>query len=82
MSFQAYLDALETKSGRTPRELLALAAERGLQGPSTRSAPVIDWLRDDYGIGRGHAVALLHVIKRIDESGHLWLDGKESRPKP
>jgi hypothetical protein len=35
MSFQAYLDALEDKTGKTPDELLALAAERGY-GPATR----------------------------------------------
>ncbi|GAA4255064.1 DUF4287 domain-containing protein [Dactylosporangium darangshiense] len=95
MSFQAYLDALETKTGKTPRELLALAAERGLEGPATKAAPVVDWLRDDYGVGRGHAMALLHVIKNgpkiptkhvgttgahRDESDTLWLDGKATRP--
>jgi hypothetical protein len=95
MSFQAYLDALETKTGKTPRELLALAAERGLAGPSTKAAPVVDWLRDDYAVGRGHAMALLHVIKHgptistrhvgttgahRDESATLWLDGRATKP--
>ncbi len=29
MSFQAYLDAIETKTGKTPSELLAEASRRG-----------------------------------------------------
>ena len=38
MSFQAYLDNIETKTGKTPRELLALATERGYDAPATKSA--------------------------------------------
>lgn len=96
MSFQAYLDAIETKTDRTPRELLRTAAERGFAGPATKAGDVVDWLRTDYGLGRGHAMALVHVIKngpRIpathvgstgthrDESDTLWLDGRAARPK-
>src|SRR3954470_9671386 len=36
MSYQAYLDALETKSGRTPQQLLDEAADRGY-GPTTKA---------------------------------------------
>lgn len=95
MSFQAYLDAIEDKTGKTPRELLALAAERGMQGPDTKAATVIDWCKTEYGLGRGHAMALYHVIKNgstisarhvgttgthRDASETLWLDGKATRP--
>ena len=34
MSFQAYLDAIEKKTGRTPRQLLDEAIERGYQEPA------------------------------------------------
>ncbi|GAA3457768.1 DUF4287 domain-containing protein [Dactylosporangium matsuzakiense] len=63
MSFQAYIDALEIKTGMTPRALLAAAAARGFEGPQVKAAGVIEWLREDYGVGRGHAMALVHVIK-------------------
>ena len=33
MSFQAYLDALETRTGLTPRQLMAIAHEKGLDAP-------------------------------------------------
>lgn len=62
MSFQAYLDAIETKTGKTPAELVAAAHERGL-GPDTRATEIVHWLKDDYALGRGHAMALVHVIR-------------------
>jgi hypothetical protein len=62
MSFQAYLDAIEAKTGKTPAELVAAAHERG-HGPDTRATEIVQWLKEDYALGRGHAMALVHVIK-------------------
>ncbi|MBG0814925.1 DUF4287 domain-containing protein [Planomonospora sp. ID82291] len=95
MSFQAYLDTIEDRTGLTPREFIAMAEERGFDDPSTKAGVIIDWLKQDYGLGRGHAMALVHVIKNgpkidakhvgssgshRDESDVLWLDGKQNRP--
>ena len=89
MSYQAYLDALEAKTGRTPQQLLAEAAARGY-GPKTKAGEVVAWLAEDYGVGRGHAMALFGVLKNgptvpdqhvgstgphRDESKTLRLDG-------
>jgi hypothetical protein len=41
MSFQAYLDNIEDKTGKTPREFLELANERGY-GPTTKSGEIVD----------------------------------------
>ncbi len=62
MSFQAYLDAIETKTGKTPAELLDQAGERGYNA-ATKATVVMDWLKADYGLGRGHAMAFYHVLK-------------------
>ena len=62
MSFQSYLDAVEDKTGKTPNELLTEAAGRG-HGPKTKAGVVAEWLNSDYGVGRGHAMALFHVLK-------------------
>jgi len=95
MSFQAYLDSIEEKTGRTPREFIALAKERGYDDPATKAGVIVDWLKADYGLGRGHAMALVHVIKHgpkidakhvgtdgvhRDPSDTLWLDGKATKP--
>lgn len=94
MSFQAYLDSIEEKTGLTPRQFLALAAEKGF-GPDTKAAPILAWLADDFGLGRGHGMALVHIITKgprisdthvgtgtthSDPSNLLWLDGKDSNP--
>ena len=95
MSFQAYLDTIERKTGLTPRELLAKAKERGFDGAGVKAGDVVAWLAEEYGLGRGHAMALVHVIKNgpvapekhvgstgthRDESHTLWLDGAATRP--
>ena len=95
MSFQAYLDNIERNTGLTPREFMALANERGLNQPSVKSGEIVQWLKDDYDLGRGHAMALVHVIRNgakisekhvgtpgphRDETDTLWLDGIQHRP--
>ena len=95
MSFQAYLDAIEDKTGLTPRQLIAQAHERGHDDPATKAGVIVEWLKTEHDLGRGHAMALVHVIKNgpkidnkhvgstgthRDESDTLWLDGKATRP--
>lgn len=95
MSFQAYLDTIEDRTGLTPRQLVAIAHDKGLDGPAAKASGVVAWLKEDYGLGQGHAMALWHVIKNgpgidtkhvgttgthRDESATLWLDGKATRP--
>ena len=94
MSFQAYLDAVEDKTGHTPRRLIELAGERGFDA-TTKAGPILEWLKEDYGLGRGHGMAIVHVITKgpqistkhvgssgshRDESDTLWLDGKATNP--
>ena len=95
MSFQAYLDKIEDKTGLTPRQFVDLAHEKGLDAPEVKAQQIVDWLAADYDLGRGHAMALVHVIKKgpkidakhvgingthRDDSDTLWLDGQASRP--
>jgi hypothetical protein len=44
MSYQAYLDAIEAKTGKTPQQLLDEAERRGY-GPQAKAAIVVDWLK-------------------------------------
>ena len=93
MSYQAYLDALEAKTGKTPQQLIDEAKDRGY-GPETKAGIVVDWLEEEYGVGRGHAMALFGVLKNgpvapekhvgsagshRDESSTLRLDGIAAR---
>jgi len=96
MSFQAYLDAIEAKTGRTPRQLLDEAIARGYQQPGVKAGVIVQWLADEYGLGRGHAMAMVHVITKgpqisskhvgsdgvhRDETDTLWLDGVATKPQ-
>ncbi|WEJ34867.1 DUF4287 domain-containing protein [Devosia sp. SD17-2] len=95
MSFQAYLDAVETKTGKTPRQLLDIARAKGFDDPKIKAGEILDWLKTEYELGRGHGMAMVHVIKKgpeidikhvgtsgvhRDESNMLWLDGIANRP--
>ncbi|MHA4813908.1 DUF4287 domain-containing protein [Streptomyces aculeolatus] len=57
MSFQAYLDSIEDKTGLTPRQFIALAQERGFDDPATKAGEILAWLKDGYSLGRGHGMA-------------------------
>lgn len=96
MSFQAYLDTIEDRTGMTPRALLELAREHGLSETS-KAAEVVTWFKEDFELGRGHAMAFFHVLTKgpqisskhvgsegahRDASDTLWLDGKASNPNP
>ena len=93
MSFQAYLDNIEAKTGKTPNEFIAMAKEKGYDARETKAGTIVNWLKEDFGLGRGHAMALVHVIKHgaeisgkhvgragthRDESTMLRLGGKDS----
>lgn len=94
MSFQAYLDNIEQKTGKTPLEFIQLAKAKGLHGPDVKAGEVIAWLKEDFDLGRGHAMALVYVFKNgakidtkhvgsgtvhNDESDALFLDGIKNR---
>lgn len=93
MSFQAYLDAIELKTGKTPNEFIALAKQKGFDDSSIKAGVIVAWLAEDFHLGRGHAMALVHVIKHgaeisnkhvgttgvhRDDSTTLRLDGIQS----
>jgi hypothetical protein len=93
MSFQAYLDNIEAKTGKTPNDFIAMAKEKGFDSPATKASTIVAWLKQDFELGHGHAMALVHVIKNgakigdkhvnsggvhSDPSNTLKLDGKET----
>lgn len=96
MSFQAYLDAVEAKTGHTPRQIIDLAKAKGFDDPKVKAGPILEWLKSEFDLGRGHGMALVHVIKKgpeidmthvgtsgvhRDDSNMLWLDGVASKPQ-
>jgi hypothetical protein len=81
MSFQAYLDNIEEKTGKTPNEFIALAKAKGFT-KDTKTGEILTWLKEDYKLGRGHGMALVYVIKngeRISKK-HVNSGGSHSDP--
>ena len=63
MTFQAYLDNIQKQTGVTPDEWVALATRKGLNTPASKATQITDWLKADYKLGHGHAMAIVKLLK-------------------
>lgn len=63
MTFQAYLDTIKAQTGKTPEDFLELAEEKGLLQPGVKTGQIVAWLKDDFGLGQGHAMAIVQTFK-------------------
>ncbi|MES2765816.1 MAG: DUF4287 domain-containing protein [Bacteroidota bacterium] len=63
MSFQAYIDNIHAKTGKTPEDFKALAEEKGLLKPGFKAGELVAWLKDDFDLGHGHSMAIWAVFK-------------------
>lgn len=50
-------------TGITPTRFQEMARARGYDDPNTKAGVILAWLANDYGLGRGHGMAVVHVIK-------------------
>ncbi len=74
MSFQAYLDNIEAKTGKTPGDFRAMALARGFAdahglAPGIKAGAIIAWLKADFGLGHGHAMAIVALLKGAKKEG-------------
>ncbi|GAA0861034.1 hypothetical protein GCM10009115_02050 [Sphingopyxis soli] len=68
MSFQAYLDNIAAKTGKSADDLKTLAIGKGLAdakglAPGVKATAIIDWLKRDFDLGHGHAMSIVAYIK-------------------
>jgi hypothetical protein len=66
MSFQAYLDNIEAKTGKQPDDIVGMVRAQGLSKP----AEVIAWLKREFDLGHGHSMAIVSLLRS---------DGKPAR---
>lgn len=64
MSFQAYIDNIHAQTGKTPEDFLAAAREKGLVRPDVKPMEIVNWLKADYGLGHGHAMAIVLTFRQ------------------
>jgi len=70
MSFQGYLKTIREKTGKGTVEFRELAASKGFteNGVLTAKAgEVTKWLKDDFDLGHGHAMAIYALLKGIKD---------------
>ncbi len=68
MSFQAYIDNIKSKTGKTPDDFKKLAAQKqfiidGKLNPKIKATEITDWLKEEFELGHGHAMAIYATFK-------------------
>jgi Domain of unknown function (DUF4287)/Domain of unknown function (DUF5655) len=58
MSFQAYIDNIRAKTGKTPEDFIKLATQNRL----TKHGEIVSWLKSNFALGHGHATAMAGVV--------------------
>src|SRR5215469_11963536 len=61
--FQAYLINIKAKTGKDPEDFLAFAKAKGLLAQGTKTGALVAWLKEDFGLGHGHAMAIVATIQ-------------------
>ncbi len=74
MSFQAYLDTIEKKTGKSPADLRAMGVQQGWTAGSTlapgvKPMAIVASLKEDLGLGHGHAMAVVALLKGLKKEG-------------
>lgn len=75
--------------------IVTTSGAKGYDAPEIKAGTILTWLKEDYGLGRGHGMAMVQLItkgpiisdKHVGFSGPhgdknqtLWLDGAATNP--
>ncbi|KFF08876.1 DUF4287 domain-containing protein [Flavobacterium hydatis] len=68
MSFQAYIDNIKTKTGKTPAQFKELAEKKGFVKDgniieTVKATQITNWLKEEFELGHGHAMAIYASFK-------------------
>ena len=63
MSFQAYIDNIKTKTGKSPEDFMKELEDDGLLSPDMKATDLVNWLKQNYELGHGHSMAIWAVFK-------------------
>lgn len=67
MTLKAYFDNIEAQTGKTPKDFIILAEKKGLLREGVKTGQIVSWLKEDYGLGRGHAMAIVLSFKNATQ---------------
>jgi hypothetical protein len=74
MTFQAYIDNIQEKTGKTPEDFHTLAKKNNFLGNDVRPMEFVGWLKREFGLGHGHAMAILELFKKRN-----WIDSSSAK---
>lgn len=63
MSFQAYLDNIKTKTGKTPEDFKRQLQKEKLLNPDFKASDLVNYLKKNFDLGHGHSMAIWAVFK-------------------
>ena len=68
MSFQAYIDNIQAKTGKGPEDFKKLAEQKGFIqdgkiAAGIKATDITNWLKQDFELGHGHAMAIYALLK-------------------
>ena len=90
MSFQAYIDNIKAKTGKGPDDFRKLAGQKGFLEngkikPGVKAGEIVKWLKEEFTLGHGHAMAIYALFKGVkkENAGESKIDqsGKPFKPK-
>lgn len=61
--FRSYITNIQAKTGKTPDDFIRLARKRGFLEPGVKAGRIVAWLNEEFGLGRGHAMAVVVVLR-------------------
>lgn len=64
MSFQAYIDNIKAKTGKSPEELKNAAEKAGVYKRDMKAADLVKFLKEEFDLGHGHCMAVWAVFKQ------------------
>jgi len=78
MSFQGYLNTIKEKTGKGPDDFRQLAAEKGITqngeiATGVKAGDIVKWLKDDFDLGHGHAMAIYALLKGMKNEDTLFI---------
>lgn len=73
MTFRAYIDNIQNKTGKSPDDFRELAEQKGFtEGgaikKNVKAGQIVDWLKADFDLGRGHAMAIYALLKAYGDN--------------
>ncbi len=71
MSFQAYIDNIKAKTGKSPKDFMMLMKKKGIFASDMKASVLVSFLAKEFDLGHGHSMAIWAVFK--DEG---WVDKK------